>query len=315
MTTRKPFSYVPVRYVHDVYTAEFLNVGLVMFVPGESLLLSKFQRNLERINAAFPDFKGDNYLYAISTVERGFERIARDVEATATGDLSKHAQNGGGLHGPEHGTPGENAKTAGDLARIIVPRGDNSLQLSPHVGAGAAFEPRREFDGMYDRFVTRYDKPPLGGQPGLHTGSERSDEEVWHPVEAMLRQRGIPNAPRPKRVDGRADAVEFRHAVKNGAWQVYEPLSFDLGDAERIKDKARLWLGRLNAVRDGVDEDIRLHFIVGKPRTPGLEDAYRDALEIIRGAPFETEVFEDDSVDEVALRIENAERLHSSEAG
>ena len=41
MTAKEPYSYVVLRYIHDVLTGEFVNVGLVMVVPGRPLILTK----------------------------------------------------------------------------------------------------------------------------------------------------------------------------------------------------------------------------------------------------------------------------------
>ncbi len=35
MTDRVPYSFVVLRYVHDVFTGEFLNVDVVMHVPSQ----------------------------------------------------------------------------------------------------------------------------------------------------------------------------------------------------------------------------------------------------------------------------------------
>jgi hypothetical protein len=91
---------------------------------------------------------------------------------------------------------------------------------------------------------------------------------------------------------------------------VYEPLSFDLSDADNIKDKARRWLGHLSAVKIGAVEDVQVHFIVGRPHSAALEPAYRTAVEILRQVPFENDVFEEDQIDDFVNRIEDEVRQH-----
>jgi len=281
MTTKEPYSYVVLRYVHDILTGEFVNVGLVMAVPGQSLLLTRGRRTFGRIKNVFPDLDSDAYKSAIAAVERSLRQVERSLKTEV---LLK------------------SDRTARDYGRIAVPLDDSSLQWSP-VGTGLTSEPQVTFDQLYQRLVLHYEKSSV---------RHRSDDDVWRLVAARLKEREVPVVLQPKRVEGRTDSVEFRHAWKNGKWHIYEPLSFDLADADNIKDKARRWLGHLTAVRDGAGEELQLHFIVGRPQTPSLEPAYRKAIEIISRAPFESKVFEEDSIDEVVRMIEDEVRQHSA---
>ncbi len=279
MTTKEPYSYVVLRYIHDILTGEFVNVGLVMVVPGRPLLLTKSRKTFGRIKSVFPDLESNAYKRAIEAINRGMKAVQRDLK------------NEGFL---------KDERTAGDYARIALPLDDSSLQWSP-VGAGLTADPERTFDQLYERFVSRYDRP---------ADRRRSDDDVWRPVEAKLKERGVNIELEPKRIQGSADAVEFRHAWKNGRWHVYEPLSFDLADADNIKDKARRWLGHLSAVKVGTTDDVQVHFIVGRPDNSSLVPAYRNAVEILRQVPFESDVFEEECIDDFVDQIEDEFRHH-----
>jgi hypothetical protein len=81
-----------------------------------------------------------------------------------------------------------------------------------------------------------------------------------------LEDRNLLSRLQEKTLRGKVDEISFKHAWKNGYWHVYEPVSFDLADAEGIKGKARSWLGHLSAVAGDV-EPFKPHFIVGAPAT------------------------------------------------
>lgn len=279
MSMREPYNYVVLRYIHDVLTGEFVNVGLVMVVPGRPLILTKARKTFGRIKNVFPDLDSDSYKRAIEAIERGMRAVERGLksEGLFKGD-----------------------RTAGDYARIALPLDDSSLQWSP-VGAGLTVGPQKTFDQLYHRFVTRYDRPSL---------RRKSDDDVWRPVEAKLKEQGVTIKLEPKRVQGSTDAVEFRRAWKNGRWHVYEPLSFDLADADNIKDKARRWLGHLSAVKVGAAEDVQVHFLVGRPQSASLVPAYRNAVEILRKVPFDNKIFDEDQIEEFVDRIESELRQH-----
>lgn len=283
MTKKEPYSYVALRYVHDILTGEFINVGLVLAVPGRSMLLTRSRKTFGRIKSVFPDLDSDAYKSAIGAVERGLRQVERSLKAEGFLKSNRSAQ---------------------DYGRIAVPLDDSSLQWSP-VGTGLTSDPEATFEQLYQRLVMHYEKS---------TVRHRSDDDVWRLVSSKLKERQIPVELKPKRVDGETDSVLFRHAWKNGKWHVYEPLSFDLSDADNIKDKARRWLGHLTAVREGVTEDIQLNFIVGRPQSPSLESAYRKAIEIVSHVPFENAVFEEDSIDQVVEMIEDEVRLHEGRA-
>jgi len=279
MSTKEPYSYVVLRYIHDVLTGEFVNVGLVMAVPGRPLILTKARKTFGRIKSVFPDLDSDSYKRAIEAIERGMRVVERGLESE-------------GLF--------KGDKTAGDYARIALPLDDSSLQWSP-IGAGLTADPQKTFDQLYQRLVARYDRP---------SQHRRSDEDVWRPVEAKLKEQGVTIELATKRVQGSTDAVEFRHAWKNGRWHAYEPLSFDLSDADNIKDKARRWLGHLSAVKVGATEDLQVTFVVGRPQSTSLDPAYRNALAILRQVPFENHVYEEHQIDEFVDQISQEVRSH-----
>ncbi len=279
MTAKEPYSYVVLRYIHDVLTGEFVNVGLVMVVPGRPLILTKARKTFGRIKNVFPDLDGDSYKRAIEAIGRGMKGVERSLksEGLFKGD-----------------------KTARDYARIALPPDDSSLQWSP-VGAGLTADPQKTFDQLYQRFVARYDRL---------SERRRSDEDVWRPVEAKLKEHGVNVELEPKCVRGSTDTVEFRHAWKNGRWHVYEPLSFDLADADNIKDKARRWLGHLSAVKVGATDDVQVNFIVGRPQSTSLVPAYRNAVEILRQVPFDNDIFDEEQIDDFVNRIQDEVRHH-----
>lgn len=173
-----------------------------------------------------------------------------------------------------------------------LPTDDSSLQWSP-LGCGLTNDAEKTFARLYERF---------DDTPSPH---RRTDDDVWRPVMERLTQRNLLSRLQEKTIRGEVDQIVFKHAWRNGGWHVYEPVSFDLADAEGIKSKA--WLGHLSAVADDV-EPFKPHFIVGAPATEGLEDAYRSALAILRKAPNHPEIYEESKVDDFVAKIEDEVR-------
>ena len=119
MTKKEPYNYVVLRYVHDVLSGEFVNVGLVMAVPGRPLIITKARKAFGRIKSFFLDLDSEAYKRAIDAAERGLRLVERSLKSE-------------GLFKGE--------KNAGDYGRLAVPLDDSALQWSP-VGAGLTADP------------------------------------------------------------------------------------------------------------------------------------------------------------------------------
>ena len=250
-----PYTYTILRYVHDIRTGEFLNVGVVLHVPAKSEVLFRTRTTYGRAKSVFPDLDGEAFRDAMSAIRRALSGVTKDAELS-------------GLFGRDH--------DAASIARRALPADDSTLQWAP-VGSGVTDDPAMTLERLYARLVVRYD---------LISRGRRTDLDVWRPVRDRLQERAIQIGFQEKVIAGRNDEISFKHAWKNGIWHAYEPLSFDLADADGIKDKARRWRGHLAAVADGASEPVRLNFIVGAPKDPALDSAYRNALAILRQAVF-----------------------------
>lgn len=280
--TQRPYTYTILRYVHDPRAGETLNVGVVVHVAAEQKLLVKVRSSFGRVKAAFPDLDGEVFKQALRDVERGIERVAREM------------QKGGLLAG---------VGDAAAFARRGMPEDDSALQWSP-VGSGLTDDAAATLDRLYDRFVRRHDD---------RAPRRRDDDEVWRPVHAKLVARGVLVPFEEKTFAGEVDTITFHHAWKNGHWHAYEGVSLDLASRDGIIEKARRWVGHLTTAKDGVTEGLKLHLIVGAPQDDALVPAYEKAVAMIRRAPLAPEVVEEAEIDDLVSRIEDEMRAHASD--
>lgn len=280
MTGKVPYSYTLLRYVHDVLTGEFVNVGVVLFAPSLGLVRFKTRLTIGRLKGVFPDIDRGSFVTSMYAVRRGLQWIAKSE--ISAGFLRSDGD-------------------AADIARRALPADDSSLQWST-CGTGLTRSPDDTLARLFERFVSRYD---------THTKSRRTDEDVWRPVRQMLEDRNLAERLQEKSIRGGVDDIVFKHAWKNGQWHVYESLSFDLVDADGIKSKAREWLGHLSAVVAGGEaEQFKPHFLVGAPTNPALENAYRTAIAILQKAPNNPEVFEEGQLNAFVGQIEDEVHRH-----
>lgn len=271
--TKTAYSYTVLRYVHDTTTGEFINAGVVLLARDLRYLDVRMRHTHGRLSAMFPDLDREAFKSSVRVIERA----VKDLAATyAKDDLFP--------------LPGD----ALAMARSVLPHDDSSLQWSP-VGGGLTSDPTATLEHLFERLVARYDSKA--------ERIKRTDEDVWRPVKERLDRAGISAQLRPTVIHGRVDEIKFEHAWKNGVWHCYEPLSFDLADAEYIKDKARRWSGFLSTVRDAADQ-FKPIFIVGAPHDEKLMPAFTTAVEILRNSPVPPDIFAESDVDQLAAQME-----------
>ena len=279
MTEKQTYSYTILRYVHDVVAGEALNVGVVMYAQSGGLLRVRTRKTIGRLRHVFPDIDRQAFVASMRAVDRGLAAVAKQVSGQALFD--------GEVNARSH-------------ALKFLPDDDSALQWSP-VGTGVTGDIAATFERLYERYVTQHDHK---------ADRRRKDEDVWRPVVEKLAEREVHVPFEPKTVAGTQDQIEFKKAWKNGRWHAYEPLSFDLADADHIMDKARRWRGHLSAVWEGRSENVELHFVLGRPENTSLMPAYVTAKQILEGARFTTEVVDESEVDDLVTTLEDEYRAH-----
>jgi len=186
-----------------------------------------------------------------------------------------------------------------EIAVTVLPRDDSSLQWS-EMGSGLTENPSATLEKIYNRVVQSYDQ----GQ----RASGRSEEEVWRKYRRDLEEKHVLSRLVPKTIvsQSKDDEIEFQHAWQNQQWHCIEPVSFDLMEADSIKDKAHRWLGQIASVRDST-EPFKLYMLLGEPQLERLKPAFIKAQNILNKIPGEKEfIRESDSAkfaDEVAGQI------------
>jgi len=284
MKKRETYSYTILRYVHDPMTSEFVNVGVVLYVAETGLVQSKLRSTIGRLKGVFPNIERSAFVSAMNAARRSLKAVA--TSERSAGFLKSDFD-------------------ASGIAKKAIPADDSSLQWSP-CGTGLTDDVSKTLDRLYERFVTRYD---------AHSRHRKSDDDVWRPVRQKLEERDLAKLLHEKSIQGSLDEISFKHAWKNGQWHVYEPLSFDLVDADGIKSKAREWLGHITAVVSSSEvETFKAHFVVGAPLNPNLEPAYKSAIAILRTAPNQPDVFEETELDRLIEQIEDDVRAHARAA-
>lgn len=211
----KSYQYQILRFYPDIVVEEFVNVGIVLFVPDERKILARVVNNISRISSLFHGID-NRYIYKqlkivdkwIST--RG-EELLNNLNYLEYNSIDK-------------------------ITSLILPANDSSLKFS-NVRSGITENLTRTFDELYGRFISKYEK--------RSEHISKDDKAAWSEYKKVFEKYNIDQKlikPDVK-VKTRVDEFNFDFAWKNGVWNFYKPLSFDLSEEEYIREKTYRWAG------------------------------------------------------------------------
>jgi hypothetical protein len=160
------------------------------------------------------------------------------------------------------------------LANVLPP--DNSAIQFSKPGVGLSGDLDRTLDELYQRHVEQYavtDESP-----------RRTDETVWRVFKDPLDRALVTPRLRSKRIVAPDFEYLFKRSWKNEIWHVYEPVSFDLVEADSILNKANRWVGQATSLLDSPDA-FRIHLLLGEPQDERLKSTFVKAQHILDKMP------------------------------
>jgi len=130
-----PYTYAVLRYMHDIGTAEFINVGVVVAACNVPCVAAKFTADCGRVKGAFPSLDAEVFLARMKRLQACFDAIdaARCAEIRAQ-------------EGP----------CIAALIRSVLPVEDSALGWSP-TGSRICGPPALVLESLYERLVTRHE--------------------------------------------------------------------------------------------------------------------------------------------------------------
>ena len=272
------YSTIILRYVHDVVTGEFANIGVVLYAPDQRFLEARFATSYERLNAIFLKIDHLHFRALMRYMANRFEQL------------------GGEIRDGLHIAP---VNALSEIVKQVLPPDDSSLQWSQQ-GGGITDDPARVLGELYKRFVERF----IAGAAQV----SRSDEEIAKPFKAKLGKTAEKLA--EKTIETKDYQYDFQFAWKNDIWHLYEPVSFDLVDPGSIREKANKWLGRGVALHDA-REKFKIHFLLGEPQQDETKKAFENAIHLLSKIPGQKELVRESEMEHFAEQV--AEEIGSHE--
>ncbi len=238
MNTKIPFQFAVLRYIHDSFTGEFLNVGVAFYCQSPAFFKVRLLQKYGRITNAFPLANGEFYRRYISSLQTKFDKLAEKVNSKQTAF--------------EEWLPDR----IEELLSQVLPPDDSSIQFG-EAQDGMTNDLETTSDDIYKRLVEAH--------LPIEENQSRSDLDIWSVFSKTLREQNVIRYLRPTIIHADSQDIEFEHAWKNGRWKALQPLSFDLIHPGNIDKKAWQYFGR-NVILQKSKELTILYYLLGKPR-------------------------------------------------
>lgn len=266
----KTYQYQILRYVHDLFTGEFANVGIVLFAPEERYLRCKVVNRYARLSEFFGDVNGQFLLAAL----RRFETVINGMGEEEKGLFAREFKESS-LH---------------TITGTVLPKDDSALQLSGVI-YGLDLNPGAALHDLFERLIERYNAE---GGTQRHT-----DQQAWSTVYKKYFERyGISRKLKKHTVPTKKDKIEFEKAWKNGVWNCFQPLALNLATEDAIRNKVYKWSGIIREL-ETAKEEVRLYFLTTSPKGYGELKSFIE----------ETLRHKDDNLIVDVIREEEAETL------
>ncbi|SFN18735.1 Protein of unknown function [Chitinophaga sp. YR627] len=278
MTT---YQYQILRFLPDRVSGEFMNVGIIIFDPKNQILKGRFLSKLTRINALFPSVHAKHLTRTLRFIQSEINRISQGM----TSEIQF-----------------ENIENVDKITGAIIAKDDSALFFT---------EPQKLLDVNIDAVVSYlYDRMIL------HHESEEihdtlKDKEVWSKIyKEYFDSFGISSHLHNHTIVTNSDKLEFDKAWKNGKWNCFEPVSFDLSKTDSIKNKVYKWAGKIDELKTS-REPMHLYLLSVFPKEENdLKQFIWDKLGKFKDGQIEVDLITKDNIVNFAKKIKEEIEQH-----
>jgi hypothetical protein len=269
------YQYQTIRYVHDRITGEFVNVGLLMFEPTSNFLECKVINKYARISHFFGEINGS---FLLTTLKQ-FQNQVMEISKSLKDFRSDY-----------------DFKDISTVTDHLLPKDDSAL-VATDVKFGLDINVEAAFEDMYHRIIEAYNHD---GEYELHT-----DHYAWQKIYKRYFDRfGVTQKLKKHSVRTERDTIDFDKAWKNGVWNCYQTLSFDLKKIDSIKNKVYKWSGVLKELETS-NEPMKLYFLTTahKANDHELDEFIKSTLTDVHTNKIEVSVITETEAENFASKV------------
>lgn len=258
MSDKYLYEYAILRYTHDTFSGEFVNIGVVLFAANARRFIVRLNRNYGRVTGFFSGASGDFFRSYVSRLQTQLDGVVRDVQT------------------PQMAIEGA-TKVKGPLRSVLadVLQPDDSAFRFDGFGSGITPDPEKAVETLYKRFVMRYIEH--------ETAETRDNAEIWAKFRLPLSPK-VTTGLKRQVVITKYEHFEFEHTFQNGKLHLIEPISLDLAYPQSIRAKGRQTQCKAELVtEEGKGETVHWILVGGPMEDSGPKrEAYDDMLRLLR---------------------------------
>lgn len=268
------YEYALVRYVHDLASEEFANVGLVLYAADQGKFHVRMSERIGRMS----EFFGDVRPVSLRSQLRQFQRAVLTLDDEL-------------LHASLLEVRPESLEPV--ISGLIGSPVYSCFRASP-IRFGITDDAAARVDMLYEEFIGRYER--------LETRPRRDEGLMSRDIDRRLvGSKLVDRLQFAYSLASDTYSHEFHAGWRNGKPQVLEPISFDYSTPARIVDKANLWSGRLLDLSR--ENDFGFTGVVAPPAEKSYLGVYERALNVLSKAPSVRDLIEEKDADKAIAAI------------
>ena len=214
----KTIHYQVLKYLPDRVSGEFVNLGIVAYDAQSRILKSKFINKIGNISSFFPNVNSRYLIKSIKTIQQDLQSIAQGFHSEFSFDK---------------------IDSIDQVTRKVLANDDSALIFS-EIKKTLDVDIEATVRDLFSRFVN------ISSIEG-DDDEVRRDKEVWAKVyKKHFDEYGISSHLKQHNIKTQNDELEFDKAWKNGVWNCFETVSFNLTRPDAIKNKVYKWVGKLD---------------------------------------------------------------------
>lgn len=279
------YQYQILRYLPDLVSGEFVNLGVVIYDQKNNQLAGRFYHKITRVSSFFPSVNSRYLSSTLKYLQAEFDKVCQQLKTEFSFEIAKDIE---------------------IITKSILPIDDSALRFT---------EPKTLLeitldiaaDDLYNTIVLNYIDE-----------SEReyvTDREVWTKIyKSYFDKFRITEYFEHHTVETEMDSWQFDHAWKNGVWNCFETVSFDLMKEDSIREKTFKWWGKVADLQSS-NEKIHLYLLSKMPSEyPDLKRTIKKKLgEGDYGENLTVELISEKDAERFAKRIKKEIEDHKSE--
>lgn len=276
--------YQILRYTPDRVAGEFVNLGIIAFDPVSKALRGRFITRIGKISAFFPQINSRYLIKSIGLIQEYLDKVSEQLKSELSFDSKSNLT---------------------EITQSILPNDDTSLTFT-EVKHTLDINVQATVTDFFSRFVKIHD---------IEEDDEvRRDTEVWNKIyKKHFDECGISQHFQTHKVKTKDDILEFNRAWKNGVWNCFEPVSFNLNRSDAIKNKVYKWMGKLDELYSA-KEPIYIYLLSVFPHEhPELTSFINKKFKSKSTKNTRIELVNENNIEKVAKKIKKQILEHDNE--